>query len=400
MKILWKPAWTGIIVFVLILRILFGVLGAHTVVNGEPEILAPDAKYEATSAFLYPGEFSRLAINPWYRWDTVWYLNIAAFGYQAGDGTITFAPLYPFLVRIFSVLFGGNLLLTALLLSTLFAIISLILLYELSGLQQVFALLLFPTAFFLQAAYTESLFILLVLGFFLALRRENWLLAGILSGLSVLARFQGVVLSAVFGWSLLTSRLGFVELSPCQQIKNTVATLQTRSGWQKLWGKETGFEWLFPAIPPVVLSMYFFYLKETGFGKPTDELLHLWGIRTVPPWEGFFLFVERLFNTQRVFIDWVDLGLFTLMSLLALIGLKYLPLTHSIYVWGTLGVMLTRGTPPHLLDSFSRYLLMLFPLLSLLTAIRNRYLKVSLASLALILQLFLLMGFLDWRWVA
>jgi len=59
-----------------------------------------------------------------------------------------------------------------------------------------------------------------------------------------------------------------------------------------------------------------------------------------------------------------------------------------------------RGNPPHLLDSFSRYYLSMFPLFILIGQIKNRKMKIVLWSLSISLQLFLLRGFLDWRWVA
>ena len=39
----------------------------------------------------------RVLIAPWARWDALWYARIVAHGYQAGDGTTQFYPLYPLL---------------------------------------------------------------------------------------------------------------------------------------------------------------------------------------------------------------------------------------------------------------------------------------------------------------
>ena len=55
-------------------------------------------------------------------------------------------------------------------------------------------LLIFPTAYFLHVGYTESLFLALVLGCFLAVRRDHWWLAGALGGLAALTRINGLVL--------------------------------------------------------------------------------------------------------------------------------------------------------------------------------------------------------------
>ena len=43
----------------------------------------------------------------WQRWDALWYQHLAEAGYQAGDGSTAFYPLYPFLIKVFSLpLFG------------------------------------------------------------------------------------------------------------------------------------------------------------------------------------------------------------------------------------------------------------------------------------------------------
>jgi 5-carboxymethyl-2-hydroxymuconate isomerase len=59
-----------------------------------------------------------------------------------------------------------------------------------------------------------------------------------------------------------------------------------------------------------------------------------------------------------------------------------------------------RGTPPHLLDSFNRYLLALFPVFLVLAKIRSRALRLGIWVVSFGMQIFLLLGFLDWRWIA
>ena len=54
-------------------------------------------------------------------------------------------------------------------------------------------LLVFPTSFFLSAAYGESLFLALSLGSILACRRGAWWQAGVLGGLAALTRPFGVL---------------------------------------------------------------------------------------------------------------------------------------------------------------------------------------------------------------
>lgn len=57
------------------------------------------------------------------------------------------------------------------------------------------------------------------------------------------------------------------------------------------------------------------------------------------------------------------------------------------------------GFAPHLLDTFRRYMLDLFPAF-LVMGKAPAWVRVPLWVFSFILQIFLLMGFLDWRWIA
>jgi hypothetical protein len=64
-------------------------------------------------------------------------------------------------------------------------------------------LAVFPMSLFLQAVYSESLFLLVVLAAFVAAERGRFAAAGVLTGLAILTRFAGVALLAalaVLAW--------------------------------------------------------------------------------------------------------------------------------------------------------------------------------------------------------
>jgi hypothetical protein len=90
-------------------------------------------------------------------------------------------PLYPMLVRLLGGMLAGNYLLATLIISTLCTIVAVILLYELGrdlytdevGRRTVILFLVFPTTFFLLAGYTEALFLVLVLRFWLFARKKT-----------------------------------------------------------------------------------------------------------------------------------------------------------------------------------------------------------------------------------
>jgi hypothetical protein len=409
MRLTWKREWTWILIVLLSLRVLYSVMGVMTISDGLPEALGADESLFPAAAALHTDGISQALVNVWMRWDTAWYLKIAASGYAANDGSIAFMPLYPWLIKASGFLLGGNLLLGAILISNLAAIIAVILLYELAlleidfktnAMQSVLALLVFPTGFFLLAAYTESLFLAFILAAWLLARHKNWWAAGIMAGLATLCRLQGALLSPVLLWLYLADAAGAEGLKPLEQLRTVWQMLSRSEGW-----REAGTTLLRPAglavlLPGASMLSYQAWLKFANLGEIRQALITRWGIRTVMPWEGFRLFLERLVTTPRVFIDYIDLGILVLMLGVCIYASLRLDPAYLLYYWLSLGLFFMRGTPPHLLDSFSRYLLLLFPAFLVFGAIKNRRLALAFGILSFMVQLFLLMGFLDWRWVA
>lgn len=138
----------------------------------------------------------------WERHDALWFLRIAAEGYRVDDGSAAFFPLYPLLSRVVGGAFGGAWLLGAYVVANVALVVALTVLYRLTELElseaaarrTVLYLAVFPTAFFLYAPYTESLFLALVVGCLYAARRQAWLLAGYLGALAALTRSTGLLL--------------------------------------------------------------------------------------------------------------------------------------------------------------------------------------------------------------
>lgn len=117
-----------------------------------------------------PGEAPSLASH-FATWDAQIYLHLARVGYSQGGFDNAFYPLYPALVRIFGWVLGGHFLAAALVLSTLFMLGAMALMFRVAesrwGARAAFwgclFLLAFPLGFYLGLAYTESLFLFLVL---------------------------------------------------------------------------------------------------------------------------------------------------------------------------------------------------------------------------------------------
>jgi hypothetical protein len=139
----------------------------------------------------------------WARWDSVWFLRIAEHGYGAAAGAASaFYPLYPLTLAGLGRTLGGHYLLAGILVSLAATLVSFALLHRLAedrlgaegARRAVLYLAVFPMSLFLQAVYSESLFLALVLGAFLLAERHRWLGAGVATGLAVLTRISGVAL--------------------------------------------------------------------------------------------------------------------------------------------------------------------------------------------------------------
>src|SRR5689334_1899057 len=101
----------------------------------------------------------------WNRWDTGHFTSIATQGYVNVLKT-AFFPLYPLLMRALMIVIH-NALVAGLLISDISGFVALLVLYQLvredfdqeRALRTVLYLAIFPTAFFLMAAYNEALFL-------------------------------------------------------------------------------------------------------------------------------------------------------------------------------------------------------------------------------------------------
>jgi len=180
---------------------LLGALAAKAIV-----LLFGLLAYSAIADKAVAGPRDALAL--WNRWDAPHYLSIARDGYQTvGEDRflIVFFPLYPLAIRLVSLLVVNELL-AAFIVSGVASLAAALLLRRLALLdgtaefasRAVWFLLIFPTSYFLQIGYTESLFIALILGAFLAARHERWALAGYLGALACLTRINGLLLLPAF----------------------------------------------------------------------------------------------------------------------------------------------------------------------------------------------------------
>ncbi|GCE47464.1 mannosyltransferase PIG-V [Thermosporothrix hazakensis] len=201
-----------------------------------------------------------MLLSWWGRWDTDHFVFIASKGYDEAWRT-AFFPLYP-LFESGLALLTRNALVAGLLLSNLALFGVFVILYRLVerdfgtilAARTTLYLALFPTAFFLSAAYNESLFLFFTLLCFYQIRKGRWWLAGLVGFLACLTRSAGILLCLPFcydylrqhGWNwralrldglsvlLLPTGLGLFALYCWYRFGDPLAFSHAQAGWNRV----------------------------------------------------------------------------------------------------------------------------------------------------------------------
>lgn len=184
----------------------------------------------AACFILYPGSGPDAFLWIWKRWDGLHYVNLAELGYSGyvEDGKnlfLVFFPLYPWLMRVVS-LITGNTMAAGLLLSFMCYGAGCVFLYKLAAFElgrggavrTVLFLSVYPYAFFFGGIMTESLFLLTTAAGLWYIRRHRWWLAGMWGLLAAMTRMHGVLLIGAaaaelvehlgrFDWKAIARRL-------------------------------------------------------------------------------------------------------------------------------------------------------------------------------------------------
>ena len=187
----------------------------------------------------------------WARWDSVWFLRIAAHGYHATASpvraTAAFPPLYPTLMRWLGRWIGHHAVLAGILISLAASLVAFLLLYRLAdrhlgadgARRAVLYLAVFPTALFLQAVYSESLYLLLTIAAFLLADRRRFAAAGVAAGLAILTRPVGVALLPAL------ALLAWRDRHRLRALAGLVLALPIAAIYPWLVWRDTGSPWMF-----------------------------------------------------------------------------------------------------------------------------------------------------------
>ncbi|HSO63220.1 MAG TPA: mannosyltransferase family protein [Desulfobacterales bacterium] len=309
--------------------------------------LAPDTAFEWMSPGTYKVKQSWDIISLHNRWDSYWYLDIAQNGYYLRGEAISnvvFFPLYPLLVRLTGPFAGGDLVLAGWMLSSLFLLLTVAMATRLSqefhpGIDPTLPaafLLAYPAAFFLNAVYSESLFLFLSLAtVFWALRR-NFMIASIFAALASATRVAGVFLFVILfvefvqsnGWrALVTRRVWPLALAPFGALAFCL------------------YHW-------IAFDDFFLYFKvQRAFGRDFEMEA------------GDFL--AR--NGPDLANKMLDLAYTAVAILLGVVALRRLRPSYGVYMLVSLGIALSSGTTL----GIARYSMVLFPIYFIAAGIRS-----------------------------
>lgn len=359
-------------------------------------------------------------LAPAVRYDAVWYLSIAHAGYLSRPAT-AFFPLLPALLAAGGRVTGSPLL-AGLVVSLGAMAAAMWAVFELTRLElgrpaartTVLLLAFFPSALFLSAVYTESLFLALAAGALLAARRERWATAAVLGALATATRSTGILLwPALWLAYLYGPRAGGRLRSPRRSRPGLLAR------WRPAFRLQASAAWL--ALVPAGLITYLAYLGLSR-GSPLSPfgVEQVWGRSFAGPfgaaWHGLqavpSAFAHLLGGGQTPFgpgapLAWDAYRLIDLPFLaFALAGLwlcrRRLPASLTVFALLTVAEALSFPTRVEPMESLSRYLLAAFPLFmgwGALLAERPRLRRLALAASAT--GLAVLSGLWGiWAWVA
>ena len=326
-------------------------------------------------------------INMLSRWDAGWYVDIARDGYQFQPGfpsNAAFFPLYPLLLRaVHAPLFLPQndywWLVTAIAISNMVLLIGLTYFRALVALdldseiasRAVTYLLIFPTSFFLSSVYSESLFLALTVGAFYYARKEQWLLACSFAALGTLTRSQGIIVVLPLLIEYLSQRSFSLR----------------KVGWNIT---------AFALIPAALLAFALFLKLKFGNWTVIFDVQGTWGRRLMWPWHPLAWFLRHAPSLSPEHHDKLDFCFLLLLLAAAIVGLRQLRPSYSVYLWTAVTFFSCWG----MFGSIPRFDLVIFPLFIVLALIGNRTIRLGYIVVSSMLAALFMLMHSRWNWVA
>ena len=385
-----NSAWAFVVAVFLISRLFFlgvGAVAADMLPWADP----------ATSMLEPPG-----SLNHWAHWDGAWYSKIVTEGYEVSAPQRTaFFPLFPVLMYV-GTSFGIGPAFCGVLVSLFATLFALYFLYRIAerfrgrevARAATLAFAFFPTAFFLNAVYTEALFATFTTGsFWAAYVRRNLLLAGILGALAAATRSFGVLLLIPLGYEWLRSRREFgwrglaeIGLVPTGLLGYLIF-LQGRFGDPLIFLRQQEVYWDRELTNPVATMQKAWVAAGRGINYVLDPST---------------LFLAPAGGPALGASNTTNLAFLALLLILLAIGLALLPPGLSAYAFLVTLLPVLTPTPSWPLMSLPRFMLGAFPLFLVLGFLlsRSRFALYPWLTVSASIGAAFASMFVTWRWVA
>jgi hypothetical protein len=372
-------------------------------------------------------------VEPLRLWDGLWYRLIAIKGYDIHDAVAAFWPVLPVSMRLVERATGLAPETAGYLIANLSFLAALLVLYRLIALdfsqtiarRSLWVIALFPTALFFTAVYTESVFLMFAAGSLYAARTRRWWLAGGLGLLAALTRSYGVFLVlplAVlyiqqYGLYLreLFPRAIAVGLPALGPVIFGLHLERVQGSWRQFidvqaqWNRT--FAWPWETFRCAVEGCMLTVTAKTRSGTqgPWTERSTTWPVEKAdwswlsqliddPSWS---LISSAPFRLRVANSDTLELTFTVLFLVLAVVGLKMLPLYQSAYLIPGLIIPLFSPSTVHPLMSMPRFGLTLFPLFVVIALLlRRRWLLLPTLALSTLWLVALTVQFANWYWVS
>ena len=377
-----QAAWKRILLIVLGWRLLLFLIGA----------VAPQF-------FAYQGSFSTPSVlqnyqlpawvNRWASFDGVHYLSIIEQGYKKIGLIQAFFPIYPLLAKWLGLLINNNLL-SLLIINNLATLLALYLIYVLN--QQYFKrsqqflpiilFLIFPSSFFLGAAYSEGLFLLWIFAAFYFFGQKKFWPTALFIALASATRIVGIILLPAMLIDLFYQNKKKIDYSASFILCVGALGLVSYMGY--LW---VNFN-----------DPFYFLTVQSQFGAGRQSQLVIWP-------QVVWRYLKIIFTVRP--IDWKYFA-YVQEFCLSLIGLYYLikaflkkelPLAWILFALGAYFMPTLTGN----FSSMPRYILVCWPIFFYLAKDFSRWkpqAKILYLTISLLLLIINSMLFIQGYWVA
>jgi hypothetical protein len=320
-----------------------------------PESFSLDGFHMAFHRHEQPGPTERFTT-----WDGEHYLHLSEEGYKAGSSSDAFYPLWPAMIHAGAWMIGGHDMAAALILANIFSLVGLLLFHRLIAEahgnkianDSLILMIAYPGALFLQFPYSESLFLLLIMLFFIGLMRKNYWLVAFTGFVLPLTRATGVFCLLPLLW--LIGEQAFRQATESHPkgfpfLKFLAATCQNRL--------------MAVCLVPLLGYACYFWIMWSQTGNPLEgfaaqkQYINQPSIRNIVNLPGF---IEAFYNfswRHGIADSPIDRALFVIF-------LASLPLVwrlNKLYFFYAIGCGLVPAMSNWFV-SYSRYLILFFPL--------------------------------------